>query len=90
MNWDRWLEEVLGKADDGPKLSVRARPVQERKIRPRPEEGETPTAAPKTRLTVPAKSGKAPPGGGWKRTPSGWARGDGDAYEWKPMDWHRQ
>ncbi len=96
MNWDRWLDEVLEKADQlslfgGPKLTVAARRPAERTIAKRPDSDKpggagagTPTAAPTRRLKVPPPGGKAPPGGGWRKTPSGWARGQGDTYEWQP------
>lgn len=95
MNWDRWLDEVIEKAEQlslfgGPKLTVDAKRPEERKIKPRPSSdraaGGVPSAAPKRKLKVPAQGGKAPPGGGWRRTPSGWARGQGDTYEWQPAE----
>lgn len=60
---------------------------KERKIRERIEPSDQPTAAPKRKLVVPPKGPKSPPGGGWRRTPSGWARGQGETYEWQPLNW---
>jgi hypothetical protein len=69
-----------------PKLTVGARRPEQREIESRGP--AKPTAAPKRRLTVPSKGGhKPPPGGGWRRTPNGWAKGQGDNYQWKPLNW---
>jgi hypothetical protein len=85
MNWDRWLDEVLDKAVT--KLTVSARVPGERQIAPRVPAAAKPSAAPKRKLTVSPGGHKAPPGGGWRRTPSGWARGEGDSYDWQPLNW---
>ena len=85
MNWDRWLDEVLGKA--ATKLTVEARTPAEREITPRAP-ADKPSTAPTRKLMVPAAGGhRAPPGGGWRRTPSGWARGQGGTYDWQPLNW---
>jgi hypothetical protein len=90
-DWSKWFDEVLGKAEQlslfgQPKLSVKVNRPEERQIAPRPPSGPHPTAKPQHRLTVPPKGPKPPPGGGWRRTPSGWARGEGDNYEWQPAN----
>jgi len=57
---------------------------------PGPEVAEAakPAAAP-----APASkhhAGEPPPGGGWRRTTKGWARGRGQRYEWKPVEWWKE
>jgi hypothetical protein len=95
IDWNQWFEDVIEKAEQlslfGPKLTVKVegKKPEEMEIEPRAE-GELTRprpAAPKRRLTVPPKGPKPPPGGGWRRTPNGWAQGQGDSYKWEPLNW---
>jgi hypothetical protein len=51
--------------------------------------GAPPAKAAAPKAAAP-KAGKMPPGGGWRRTKGGWARGHGATYEWRPDDWEQQ
>lgn len=94
IDWSQWFEDVIEKAEQlslCPKLTVKveSKKPEEREIEPRAKDEFTRPhpAAPKRRLTVPPKGPQPPPGDGWRRTPNGWARGQGDSYEWKPKNW---
>jgi len=55
--------------------------------------GGTVPAAPRApRAPRPGAGSHMPPGGGWRRTPKGWARGheNSNDYEWRPYDWQEQ